>query len=333
MINCRNCSPPGQIQVLKEMERIPSFGRGLSNSIVCDKNKQKRKYAGSGVSLLLILMLLTGMISCTELVDIELDSTYDRLIVYGEVTNRRGVHTVSLTRSADYFSNQKPSGISGAIVEISDGEKITLLTERLTETGVYETDPDFYGVMGMTYELNISNVDIDNDGKPETYSAKSFLPFLNPLDSIYLVYNENSFFSGWSVLIWAQDPPESRDFYSFKTYKNGVLLTDTLTEFIVQSDDFFNGSYTNGITAQFLNDANPSEKAEAGDIITFEINAITEEFYKFVVESASEAFPGNPLFSGPPANIRSNISNGGLGFFTAYSINRKSKVIPEPDKD
>jgi hypothetical protein len=329
MINSCKYILPGHIHDLKDVERIRSYWRSLLKFPGINQIIKTLKFPRFRLSLISLLFFLAGMTSCTEIVDIELDSTYDRLIVYGEVTNRKGVHTVSLTRSADYFSNQKSSGISGAIVEISDGENITVLTESSNETGIYETDPYFFGTMGKTYKLNISNVDIDNDGMSENYSAQSFLPFLNPLDSIFLGYSTNSFFSGWQVLIWAQDPPESRDFYSFKTYKNGILLTDTLSEYIVQSDDFFNGSYTNGITAQFLNDANPSEKAKAGDIITFEINAITEEFYKFVIEAGTEASPGNPLFSGPPANIRSNISNGGLGFFTAYSLDRKTKVVPE----
>ncbi len=279
--------------------------------------------------LFLLLSLIPFLNSCTERIEVDLGSTYRHLIIYGEVTNKRGVHTVSLSASSDYFSNRKAEGIRGAEVEISDGIRNFLLKESTTEPGIYETSPEFKGIMGQTYSLHVGEVDINLDGKTEEYSASSYLPYLNPLDSIHLGYSKNTFFSGWQVLIYAQDPPESKDYYAFKTYKNGVLLTDTLSEYIVQSDDFFNGRYTNGITAQFLNDDNPSEKASAGDVITFEINSITREYYVFVLEAGAEANPGNPLFSGPPANITSNISNGALGFFTAYSIDRKSQIVPE----
>jgi hypothetical protein len=30
----------------------------------------------------------------------------------------------------------------------------------------------------------------------------------------------------------------------------------------------------------------------------------------------------NPLFSGPPANVKGNISNGAIGFFAAYTTSR-----------
>jgi hypothetical protein len=40
-------------------------------------------------------------------------------------------------------------------------------------------------------------------------------------------------------------------------------------------------------------------------------------------------FGSNPLFSGPPANIKGNINNGGVGFFTAHSVTRSYAITPE----
>jgi hypothetical protein len=47
-------------------------------------------------------------------------------------------------------------------------------------------------------------------------------------------------------------------------------------------------------------------------------------------EAQSEIFGNNPLFSGPPANVSTNLENGAVGIFTAYSIERVSKIIPSP---
>ena len=105
------------------------------------------------------------------------------------------------------------------------------------------------------------------------------------------------------------------------------MLTDSLANLIVQDDVFFNGNYTYGIPSQFLDQQREDEKIHPGDTITFEINGITEEYYKFVMEAQSEIFYHTPLFSGPPANISTNISNGAVGFFTAYSIDRCSTVL------
>ena len=282
--------------------------------------------------ILLITCVLTGIISCTERIDLELDKTFTRLVVYGEVTTDTTIHRVRLTKTSDYFSNSPPLAVSGAEVSISSGQEVFILFENPDHPGLYESSPDFYGVPGKTYHLRIENVDIDNDGNSKVYEASSFMPLLNPLDSIALKYTQTSFFSGWEVQVYSLDPADSRDFYAFKVYKNRILQTDTLTEYFVQSDDFFNGNYTNGITSQFLNDDKPDEKALPGDTITFEINAINNEFFIFVQEAQSEVFPSTPLFGGPSANISTNISNGAIGIFHAYSLDRKTTVVPEyPD--
>ena len=291
--------------------------------------KNKASYI---LNLLIITLYLIASNSCTEKIDIELESTFTRLVVYGEITTDTAIHTVRLTKTTDYYYNQPAPEVSDALVSITDGSAIYLLKENPDQPGIYETEHDFHGIPGKVYSLLIENVDIDLDGENEVYTASTSLPFLNPLDSITLKYTKTSFFSGWEVQVYAWDPIETRDFYAFKVYKNGILQTDTLTELIIQSDDFFNGNFTNGITSQFLNDAKPDEKALPGDTITFEINSITQEFFTFVIQTQSEVFPSTPLFSGPPANIKSNISNGALGFFHAYSLDRKSAIVPSyPD--
>jgi hypothetical protein len=236
---------------------------------------------------------------------------------------------VELKRSADYFANKPAEGVSGAIVEISYDDESIILEENSDQPGVYETPGDFFGQPGTTYELKISNVDIDEDGIAEDYSASSYMPEINEADSITLKYTSNSFFSGWEIQVWTYDPAEIRNFYVFKALVNNILVTDTLTELVIQNDDLFNGNYTYGITSQFLIDSKPDERLEPGDTVTFEANSITEDYYNFLIEAQSESFGQNPLFSGPPANISSNVSNGALGFFTAYSLTRSSRIVPE----
>jgi hypothetical protein len=281
---------------------------------------------------LMIPALLAGIIAvpmaCTERIEIELDSTYTRLVVYGEITSDTGVHTIRLSRTSDYYVNI-PSPVSNAYVNISDGTDTFLLMENPEKKGLYETSDDFYGVPGKTYSLLIENVDIYGDGETQRYEAFTKMPMLSPMDSITLKYTDITFFSGWEVQVYTWDPAGTKDYYAFKVYKNGILLTDTLTKLIVQSDDLFNGNYTNGITAQFLRDNKPAERAIPGDTVTFELNAISRGFYEFVIELQNEVFPSSPLFSGPRANIKSNISNGALGFFHAYAIERKSILVPE----
>ncbi len=286
-------------------------------------------FNGMNKHLPLYIIAILGVItsSCTERIEVELDSTYTRLVVYGEITTEARAHQVRLSKSADYFSNQPAPPVENAVVRLNFDDQSLVLQEN--EPGIYETPSDFFGIPGKTYSLVINSVDIDENGEDEEYTAESFLPAVGKLDSITLKYTENSFFSGWEVQVWAWDPADAKNFYAFKSIKNGVLQSDTLNEIIVQSDDFFDGNYTYGITSQFLDDAKENEKALPGDTITFQLDGITEDYYVFILEAQAEAFGSNPLFSGPPANVVSNISNGAIGYFTAYSLDRASKVVPE----
>lgn len=275
-------------------------------------------------TFVIISALSLSLWNCTERIELELDSTFVRLVVEGYVTTDTMAHWVKLSKTRDYFYNQAAPSVSGADVHIDDGHTVHVLRESDTLPGWYSTSHDYFGIPGRTYTLNISNVDVNEDGKPEEYSAASMMNPVNPIDSIKLEYFD-TFFTGYQVKVWAWDSPDP-DWYAFKVWKNGILLTDTLTEMIVQDDQFFNGNYTHGIPSQFLSDDKPEEVVVVGDTITFEINGITEDYYNYINEAQSQVFPQTPLFSGPPANIRSNIDNDAIGFFAAYSVEYSSTI-------
>jgi hypothetical protein len=275
-------------------------------------------------------MLISGLASCTELIDIELDTTYRRLVVYGELTTDSLHHQVRLSYSSDYFYNKPPPAVSDAMIELEFNNELIVLEESDSLPGMYLSPVAFRGSVGTEYRLHISQVDVDADGVNEDYFARSTMPGAMVLDSISLLYFSSPFGSGYQVLMYAFDPPE-REWYNYKLWRNGDMLTDTLIKYSVQPDDFFNDSYTSGLPVGFLSDDDPREAVQAGDTITFELNSITQDYYNFVVDAQLEIMGNNPLFSGPPANVRSNIQEGGEGIFTAYSIQRVSTILPIPE--
>jgi hypothetical protein len=279
-----------------------------------------------------MVLILAGMMSCTEVIEIELDSTYQRLVVYGTVTTDSVRHQVQLTTSSDYFSNEPAPRVSGAVVELEFDNTILHLEERDSIPGLYLTPYAFRGEPGTTYMLRISQVDINGDGITETYKASSTMPAGAKLDSISLQYFTSYFGSGYEIYMFALDPP-TRDWYGLKFSKNSDLLTDTLIKYSVQSDDFYNGKYLfYGVPVGFLSDDDPRESVHPGDTVTLELNGIEKAYYDFVLDARLEIYGNNPLFSGPPANVPSNIDNEGQGIFTAYSIQRSSVVLPKSKK-
>ena len=163
----------------------------------------------------LTVFLLSITFSCTERIDIELDSTYRRLVVYGTVTNDSIRHQVILTASSDYFSNQAAPSISGALVELSFNGQTLLLPEIDSIPGTYESPEAFRGVCGTTYRLDISQVDMDMNGESESYHAESTMPEGTELDTIELTYFSFPQISGYVVAIHGSHPRGQKDWFSY----------------------------------------------------------------------------------------------------------------------
>lgn len=264
--------------------------------------------------------------ACTEAIDIELDTTYNRLVVEGAVTTDSMKHYVILSITSDYFSHSHSPRVRDAFVELSFGNESMQLVENTEIPGLYETPTAFRGVIGTTYDLKISQVDVDQDGVEELYNASSTMAGGSELHYIELKYYPSSFASGYAVFMYANHPTDQRDWFGFKLSKNGVLLTSSLSEYSVMSDDIFDDGYFPGLPVGFLSDDETEQEVFPGDTVTFELHCIEEAYYNFVVEAQTEIAGYYPLFSGPPSNVISNISNGALGIFAAYSVQRSYAI-------
>ena len=283
-------------------------------------------------NIFLLIAVAFTFTYCTEKIDVDIDNMeYARLVVDGFISNDTTAHTIKLTTTSDYFSAEEMPIVSGATVKVMTNDGETIEYTENGSTGVYQTQPDVFGVIGKSYTLYI---DLASEvGQHKHYeSTPQELKHVALLDSIGLEFEPDWGEEGyWTVRVYAQEP-ETEDYYCFRVYKNGVLVTDSIDEYNVEEDELFNGNYTNGIQAGFLDMVEEEERLELGDTVNFEIMGITEDYYHFVMELQSEIWGSDPMFSGPPANISSNINNGALGFFSVYSSNFASTVLTElPD--
>jgi len=275
-----------------------------------------------------ICFLILGifiLFSCTERIDIPLDTSFTRLVVEGGITTDTMAHQVRLARTAAYFNAAAPLPVLGAQVYITDSIQQFQLTENPDKPGLYETNSNVFGLPGHTYTLHILNVDINNDGKMEEFSASSFLAALHPPDSIKVNYVSRFYQNVWEVKFYGQDPEDQRSFYLFKVRRNGRLITDTLRGMRVSSDEYYNGAYIKGEPIAILRQGRANEKLNSGDTVTLETYSITEGYYNFILDVYMESNGSDP-FGGQPANISTNMSGKAIGYFTAMAVARNSYI-------
>ncbi|NWJ50502.1 MAG: DUF4249 domain-containing protein [Bacteroidetes bacterium] len=266
-----------------------------------------------------LLPCLLGFVfvQCTEKINIKLDNTSPRLVVDGAITTDTTAHKIKLATSTDYFYNQPAPAVTGALVTINDGSSTTILTEKPVGSGSYETPTTFFGIPGKTYSLHIELKEALNGQK--IYDATETMPKQLKIDSIQMEFKQDIFKKGaWETKLYAQDPLDE-NFYCFRGYRNDVLVTDTLDRVTITDDKLFNGRYTNGISVLYWNQNMDWEVIHTGDRIKLQLGSLTKNYFNFIQELQLEVGEKNPLFSGPSANVRTNITNGGIGYFAAYS--------------
>jgi hypothetical protein len=276
--------------------------------------------------LLFFIPLLISILSCTERINVELGESYTRLVIDGSLSTDTGYCTINLTHTADYFYNAPIPRVTNANVTLSNGDTTIQLHETEPgKSGIYKSDTSFHGKIGTTYTVNVDLAQPIGGGS--NYTGISLLPGVTHLDSTAAVLHEDWGPEGvWEVKVYAQEPANEVNYYMFNLYRNGKLWSDTITKVVVSDDSFISGSYINGLGTFYINNQNAWETLYPGDIITLKMSGITKEYYNYVNEVKSAGF-NIPFFVGPPANVVGNISNGGVGFFAAYSNSYASAVV------
>jgi hypothetical protein len=306
--------------MLKGLIFLASFLRSHLIFISDQKNmNNKIKFLG------FLAAILSTAISCTEKITVNVGETFTRLVVDGSIATDTTAYDITLTKTADYFYNAPSPKVVDATVAISDG----INTFNLHETapgisGVYRTDNNFFGVPGKTYTLNI-HLPVAIAGIAD-YSSSCELVHVAHLDSTKAVFHPDFGDKGaWEIRAYAKDPGNEENYYMFHLYRNGKLLTDSLHKVRVSNDKLFNGSYFDG-SVMYLRSDNPDGALVPGDTITLVMSGITKEYASFIQECQSAGI-NIPFFSGPPANIKGNISNEAIGFFAAYSNSKASAIV------
>jgi hypothetical protein len=272
---------------------------------------------------LLFIALSFFMIACQEEIDLELNNSFTRLVVEGNISSDSTRQQVKLTTTSSYFSNGTAPMVSGARIQVLDGSSVFTFTEDPSQAGVYISDQAFSGKSGVTYELKIEEVNVGEQIKNQSYTASETMRFPMYADSMKAIKAEFFGITGYRIFGFAQEPASFGDFYLWRYYINGKLITDTINEMTFANDELVNGNYINNLEIGFITEGT------TGDTLTVETISITENYFNFIISFLLETeWSGGGGFSGPPANIETNISNGAVGYFNTEARTRVSTILP-----
>jgi len=262
---------------------------------------------------ILILILLIICFSCEEVIQVDLQESEPRLVIEASILWEKGTNgnnqIIKLTTTTPYFDSAY-SPAQEAIVEIisSTGESYSFIEEN---PGIY-VNTNFLPELNNEYQLTI----LYNN---EVYSATEFMiPVVN-LEEVEQSLNGG--FSGDEIELKAYytDPPEIPNYYLFKFF---------LDDFSIQiyEDEFTNGNRT----FAYFSD----EDLEVGDMVSFEMQGISERFYEYLFILSSQAGENNGgPFQTQPTTVRGNIvnetnpDNFAFGYFRLSETNNLDYTI------
>ena len=271
-----------------------------------------------------ILMIVVALTACEKTVYLDLDQNDSRIIIEGQVTNKPGYQYVKISRSVGFYETGESPRVEDAIVIVSDdsGNEYEFVHNPggdADSSGFYLPLNAFQGQIGRTYKLSAAV-----DG--QMYEAEDKMFSVTTIDSLAFRVNEdeaedpkdgNKFYE---VLIYAVEPQGTTDYYLFKFYRNDSLKVYNDTD-IYYADDEVLGEQIDGVPSPIY--------YEPGDTARVEAYSLSRNGFVFYNDLQTLLTSDGGLFSQPPSNSRTNLSNGALGYFQASAMDMKDIIIKE----
>lgn len=248
------------------------------------------------------LALIAAFSSCRKTIDIQVADSDKKYVIEGNITDQNTPATVSITRSISLNATNEFPQVTGAEVNIKDLTSGTEYHLTENEAGIYQSAA-IKGVPGHQYQLLVTV-------GGQQFLALSVMPAPVALDSAYI----SKTFMGTEVKGVFQDPASTRNYYHPVLYRNGKREKGVA----VGSDEAFDGH----LVTQTLFTVEDT-LIKSGDHITATLESVDPSIYQYYygLMNASQN-------SSAPANPKSNISGGALGYFSAHTVSSKELFVP-----
>lgn len=263
---------------------------------------------------------LLSLASCREEIVLDGHPPEPRLVVEGQITSEFQRHSVRLSLSGSYRGGAPYEKVTGAFMTITDGQTTFHLEE--VETGLYLTD-SLAGTPGNVYTLSIQ-------WEGELFEASDTMGEVPPpFTPVEFVVNDRGFptmeyrrhqfgfpeANRWQVIVGPQDTLLQPVFTSSLGQQIGVDVDTT-------------GAYTfNFYTHPNIEVSGLMNFEEAhfygfklGRTVTQKRFSLSLSYYRYLRAMFLETEWRGTLFDSVPGEVKGNVSNGGLGFFSAQAV-------------
>jgi hypothetical protein len=286
-------------------------------------------------SVIFICFLAALAGSCTAPIELKTSDSEPVIVIYGTLTEFMTQQIIQLSSSSPYFEEKSNQPVSDAVIVIESSDNQTFRLEEIAAIkGTYQTIETMSAIPGVTYRLKVS-VDFNQDGIVETYEAVTTMPPPFHMDSIGIKTQNIMGYTHYALNMYAQEEP-SVDFYLARYILNDTLMEYQISNFLVFTDDGINDQYLDGMTLMYFDDKTNNfmgnnetfTYVQSGDKITLCVSRIEKGYHDFIQQCQKEKRGENPFFGGPASNIATNISNGGVGYFTSYCTTAADAYVP-----
>lgn len=261
--------------------------------------------------LIYLFVLSLVAFGCEKVIDVDLNESEPAIVIEGNLSKNEGILEVKISKTASYFSNQTMPKVEDAAVILENGPGFQLQAEE-TEQGIYRLN-DLPLKTNAVYRLTVRA-----EGKE--YTAVSQLPPLVKIDSLSYEYQQEQVFfeGGYRILLYFTDPGGEDNYYRVKLYRNGERFDD-VDDLIIFDDSSLDGK---NIQVRLR-----GQLFETGDTVKVELLSIDKNAWDYFssLREVANLNPGSPS----PANPLSNLSNGALGYFSAWTSSTSQLIISE----
>jgi hypothetical protein len=264
----------------------------------------------------IISSILLLALSCEEVIDIDLRYA-DPVLVVEAIISKDSVCSVYLTRTTEYISPEESEFVENAVITISDGS--------LSEELVYKGNGYYRGSSIIGREGSVYEIQIQYEGK--TYRGMSSMPGKAEIISVhYGSSTEVSILNPFGDTVYTI----SCSFYDDPAIENYYLVTFTAKGELLEERYYL---MTEGT-------ANGGSFDKIGDIINFaesifcqggeaevRLYTIDKPIYDYYKQLDDILFWKRRYIPPVPYNPKSNLNNGALGYFAAWTVDSRTIVL------